>query len=344
MSDEETSCVLDRARAIRGGHQGVITKLVHKAEEIVTTATVSLDASSRNRLNVIKQRLYGKLSILDEMNKDILGCCDAAVIVTEIEESDAIVTKVISCKLKIDEFLAITSSHTSTPLPTTSATSPTIPVITSKIHLPKLTLPKFNGHVTKWNTFWDFFKSAINENPQLATIDKFNCLYSLLEGSAFLCVKGLPLSEDNYDMALDVLKQRFGRKQTIICVHMDELVKLPNCTNDRPHSLCSLYDQITVHIRVLKTLEINPEQYGSLLISTLMSKLPSKVRLRIAWESREDVWKIKDLMKVVQTEVEAREASKNTKFKPTAQLDSRNHSHGGRNHTASAFVSQNHHI
>jgi len=34
------------------------------------------------------------------MNKDILERCDPGAIVTEIKEVDAIVTKVISCKLK----------------------------------------------------------------------------------------------------------------------------------------------------------------------------------------------------------------------------------------------------
>ena len=96
-------------------------------------------------------------------------------------------------------------------------------------------------------TFWDSFKSAADENPQLTKIDKFNYLYSLLEGSAFRCVKDLLLSEDNYDTALDLLKQRFGKKLQIICAHMDEIVKL-KCANDRHHGLRSLYDQITVHI------------------------------------------------------------------------------------------------
>ena len=68
-----------------------------EAEEIITTAT-ELEASVRKRLNVIKQQLEAKLSKLDKMDQDILGCCDAGVIVTEIEESDAIVTKVIGCK------------------------------------------------------------------------------------------------------------------------------------------------------------------------------------------------------------------------------------------------------
>ena len=111
-------------------------------------------------------------------------------------------------------------------------------------------------------------------------------MYSLLEGSASRCVIGLPLSEDNYDAAIELLKQRFGKKQTIICGHMDEFVKLPNCVNERPQSLRYLYDQITVHIQGLEALEVDSEQYGSLLIPIVMAKLPSEVRLRVARESQ----------------------------------------------------------
>ena len=341
MSEDEASvCALERTRAIRGGHRGVVTKLIREAEEIITAATGPLDAPGRNRVNAIKQQLEGKLKTLEELNKEILASCDPTVIVTEIEESDAIVTKVISCKLKIDELIAVTSSASFTSSETTVA-SPVNPLTHSKPRLPKLTLPKFNGDVTKWTTFWDSFKSAIDENPQLAPIDKFNYLNSLLEGNALRCVKDLQLSEDNYNTALDLLKQRFGKKQQIICAHMEELVKLSDCNNDRPHSLRSLYDHITVHIRGLEALEVNSDQYGSLLIPIIMSKLPSEVRLKVAQENQEDVWQIKDLMKVLQTEVDAREASETTKLKSASQTAAKNHSQNRHNHTAGAFVSQN---
>ena len=68
---------------------------------------------------------------------------------------------------------------------------------------------------------------------------------------------------------------------------------------------------------------------GSLLIPVIMTKLPSEIRLRIARESTDAVWKLDKLMGVVKAEVEAREASEgarlvshkssssNHNFKPT---------------------------
>ena len=44
-----------------------------------------------------------------------------------------------------------------------------------------------------------------------------------------------------------------------------------------------------------------------------MTKISNEIRLRIARESRSEVWKLDKLMKVIREEVEAREASEGSK-------------------------------
>ena len=46
--------------------------------------------------------------------------------------------------------------------------------------LPKLDLPKFEGNVLEWESFWDSFDSAIHSNNTLSEVQKFNYLKSLL--------------------------------------------------------------------------------------------------------------------------------------------------------------------
>lgn len=58
---------------------------------------------------------------------------------------------------------------------------------------------------------------------------------------------------------------------------MDELIKLQSNDNDRPASLRYIYDRISVHVRGLALLGISTEQYGSLLIPVVMSKLPNEI-------------------------------------------------------------------
>ena len=161
-------------------------------------------------------------------------------------------------------------------------TIPSPTVSPARTRLPKLSLPKFKGNITNWKTFWDSFQSAIHNNKDISDIDKFNYLNSLLEGTATRCVKGLTISEANYKSAIEILTERFGKPKQLISAQMDQLMKLQPCQNDRPSSLRFIYDKINVHVRGLSTLGVSSDEYGSLLIPIIMSKLPSEIRLLVA--------------------------------------------------------------
>ena len=143
--------------------------------------------------------------------------------------------------------------------------------------LPKLQLPKFSGRVTEWNYFWDSFDSAIHSNPNISNVSKFNYLQSLLEGSASRAIKGLTLTSANYDNAISILRERFGKTQQTIAAHMDEILKIQACNySGRTSQLRYVYDKISVHVRGLASLGISSEQYGSMLIPIIMSKSQTK--------------------------------------------------------------------
>ena len=82
-----------------------------------------------------------------------------------------------------------------------------------RTRLPKLSLPKFRGDVTKWNTFWDSFQVAVHCNEGISNIDKFNYLNYILERVAARAIPGLTLSEANYDAAVKLLQERCDRPQ-----------------------------------------------------------------------------------------------------------------------------------
>ncbi len=103
-----------------------------------------------------------------------------------------------------------TTLNTNTQIPNTNSTASTNMPNSVRSKLPKLTLPKFKGQVTKWGSFWDSYSSAIHDNSEISKIDKFNYLNSLLEGAALRAIQGLTLTGANYDSAIEILKDRFG--------------------------------------------------------------------------------------------------------------------------------------
>ena len=166
--------------------------------------------------------------------------CDEDSIEREIDELETLSAKILECKQRISVAIKSTAATTA---PTSMA--PIVTTTYNKPKLPKLTLPRFKGDLTTWTTFWDLFKSTVHENNGIQKVDK---LKSLLEGPAARAIQGLTLSDANYDAAIDLLVKQSGKPQAIITTHMDELLKVPNCTSDRSSSLRSVYDKIIVQV------------------------------------------------------------------------------------------------
>ena len=299
-----TSTEFERLRIVRGGHRAVTAKVVREVDNILVTED-PLSADQLRQLSVKEQQLNLKLKVLSDIDQEILAQCDVSTIEGEIDESETVSARILECQQRISVALKSTAA-------TPTAMAPLVATTYEKPKLPKLTLPRFKGDLTTWTTFWDLFKSTVHENNGIQKVDKFSYLKSLLEGPAARAIQGLTLSAANYDAAIDLLVKRFGKPQAIITAHMEELLKVPNCTGDRSSSLRSVYDKIIVQVRGLESLDVTSDQYGSLLIPVIMFKFPSDIRLRVARESDGDTWNISDLLKIIRQEVEAREASENT--------------------------------
>ena len=107
---------------------------------------------------------------------------------------------------------------------------------------------RFKDDVTQWTTFWDSYKSAVHDSKDISTIDKLNYLKFLLEGSTARCIQGLPITEHNYDNAVELLQEPFGKPQFMVAAHMDELIKIP-VASDKPGPLRFIFDKVNVHTR-----------------------------------------------------------------------------------------------
>jgi len=130
--------------------------------------------------------------------------------------------------------------------------------------LPKLALPQFSGDPLVLQGFRDSFETAVHSDPRLTGIQKFNYLRAQLQGDAARVVAGFPLTNDNYEHSVSLLKQRFAQPYKLVNAHMQALLNLPKPTNNYS-SLQSFYDTIEKHMRALSSLDKEPESYGSLL-------------------------------------------------------------------------------
>ena len=307
------------------------TKYVQEARALVTGE--SRDEPVILRIKSLINSLGEKLELLKRLDEEILQISPTDAIEGEILEADETNAKITTIMSDCRHLVTVTEARREDPeirdtpptpasviadsvsdpaeVPATPSSGSARTIVKPK--LPKLVIHKFNGEITKFRTFWDSFSSAIHTNTELSPIDKFNYLKSLLEGTASQAIQGLSLSAINYQAAVEILQDRFGKTQQIISSHMDNLLKTPPCNDDRASHLRSIYDKIYANIRGLESLGVNRDQYGSFLIPIIMSKLPSEVRLQIARVSVREVWEVEELMDVIKGEVEAREISDNIK-------------------------------
>jgi len=177
--------------------------------------------------------------------------------------------------------------------------------------LPKLTLPTFSGDPLMWQTFWNSFNAAIHTNPTLSGVQKFNYLHAQLHGDASRVIAGFPLTDDNYEHSVTLLKDRFGQTFKLVNAHMEALLNLGKPTNSLS-SLQAFYDSIEKHMRALLSLGKSSDSYGSLLTSSILAKLPTETKKHMAREHCNSEWSIVDVMAGMLKEIQILEMTQYT--------------------------------
>ena len=176
---------------------------------------------------------------------------------------------------------------------------------TPTIKLPKLELQKFNGNILNWQEFWDSFEASIHKNPNLQPVDKFNYSRAELEGDASVVISGLELTNTNYEVAVNLLQERFGRDELIMDAHYSALMDLPVSLINTA-KLRETYDMIEKHLRSLKALGENVDQPHFVFL--IKSKLPKTV---ISWmeeyKDMEEKWTVESIRKALKRYICAQE-------------------------------------
>ena len=177
------------------------------------------------------------------------------------------------------------------------------------VKLPKLILPEFKGEVVEWQSFWDQFNAVVHQS-ELPDITKFTYLKSVLKDEALSSIKGLSLTSKNYYSAINILQDRFGRKERIVFSHVQELLSM--VSSGKQNSLVNLrklQDKVLNNVRSLEALEITGQQYGVLLTPIVLSCLPNDFRIEWARNSAGHENDLDWLLKFLDDEIQLRETS-----------------------------------
>lgn len=154
--------------------------------------------------------------------------------------------------------------------------------LTNNVKLPRIELPTFSGSYEHWLAFYDTFDSLINKNTELPDIQKFYYLRSSLKGEASEVIESLEVSNENYRVAWDLLKDRFQNRKLITHNHIKALFNIEPITKESHIFLRKLLDSVLKNMRALKVLGQPTEHWDALLIYLVCTKLDNNTKC--AWE------------------------------------------------------------
>ncbi len=190
------------------------------------------------------------------------------------------------------------------------------------VKLPKLNLQSFNGDILDFQEFWDSFDSAINSNVMLKNVDKLIYLLNSLQGEAKNVIDGLALTNENYDVAIGLLKDRYVNRRKVVNARLEALLSVS--TSSSIKGLRQMVDIIEVHLRALEAIGENVN--NSLMTYVIWKKLPLDAKIRLEERFQEVEWNLDSLRKEVKNYLDARVGS---------EIESdQDYGHGGKTFTA----------
>ncbi|XP_045463718.1 uncharacterized protein LOC123673282 [Harmonia axyridis] len=253
----------------RAGIKGSITRFDKYLKKISTNPL------TRESTFDLETRLNAITSLLSEFN----------TIQTEIEflePNDVDVHDLERDEFETKYFSVVSQAKMKLSKPVTSTASVVSNHPMTNVKLPDIKLIEFNGSYDKWTQFQETFDAFINQNKMLTDIQRFFYLQSSLKGEAAQIIASLNATEANYKIAWDLLRERYQNRKAIINSHMKAIFDLPNIPKESHSLLRKFLDEFQKHFRSLKSLGENVDEWHTILIFLLNSKLDSSTRKE--WE------------------------------------------------------------
>ena len=288
VKEEQDKKALSQALKTRSAAKGWVTRYVNELTRLLKEPKVDVAA-----VKAAIKDVDGRMERLASAQEAVEQLLPPEKVEEDVDDAFTFLSKVTSVKGKAEHVLETASSSMN---------------VSAK--LPTLELSKFSGEPTEWPAFWDKFTALVG-SQNISPVTKLTYLDSVLEGEAKAVIQGLSVTDANYKIAVEILEKRYGRKETQIFCHVQQILNL-NADGTSTKSLWKLHDALRVHLRSLEALGVNSTQYGLILNPMLLSRLPQDIRLQWARKGEEKGSKESDvngLLDFLLQEIQQRERS-----------------------------------
>lgn len=141
------------------------------------------------------------------------------------------------------------------------------------LKLPRIEILMFSGSFNTWIQFHDMFHLTIHLNKTLNNSQKLHYLKTNITGEAAALIKHLNLSEENYETAWSILKNRFNNQRMLVNTQFGTILSLQPLTYENAASLKKIHDTTSECLSALKNLKIDIDSWDPIIVYILIQKL-----------------------------------------------------------------------
>nr|XP_049704894.1 uncharacterized protein LOC126056305 [Helicoverpa armigera] len=255
-SSEELIKDLNKRRGVVRGKFRLFMKYVDSVEVMTTTETIKSELQTR--LQKVDLLLEQFTEIQDEIDLKIPD----SQVEKELSERESFETNYYAYVTKAKCIINADDVQNSSK-------------IFSKVKLPTISLPSFDGSYDHWLEYRDTYLSLVHNSKEIDNVQKFHYLRSSLSGSALLVIKSLEFSSENYNVAWELLENRFNNNRLLVQTHVKALFSMTSLNKESPNQIRKLIDTVLKNLRSLKNLGEPTESWDTLIIYLITSKLDS---------------------------------------------------------------------
>ncbi|XP_072380598.1 uncharacterized protein [Diabrotica undecimpunctata] len=158
--------------------------------------------------------------------------------------------------------------------PLSHQSSSTSPRLTSaKVTLPEIKIQTFSGCFSEWSAFYQLFETLIINNPELNNVQRFVYLKSFLRNEPLQLVENIQVLEENFQIALDTLRNRYENKSRVISLLIQRLLKVPSLVKTNAKALREFLVTAKQTLLALKNMNVPIEHWDLLLIEIFLQKV-----------------------------------------------------------------------
>ncbi|XP_062713792.1 uncharacterized protein LOC134290632 [Aedes albopictus] len=253
-------------------------KLLHRRRSNILGSAMMVNEFNRTYEPARQNQLATQIALLDELWRDFLSTQEEIEILEDSEEHFSEERRDFQL-LYLDLKGSLQSKLPTVPpvppaqprAPSSVCALPAQPI--TNVRLPEMKIPNFGGKIDDWVPFRDLFVSLIHFNQQLTAVQKMHYLRASLTDEAARIVSTLDISADDYQVAWNLLKDRFENPNLLIKRHMSALLAISPIKKESASGLSELADSFDRHVQLLNKLETVEEHWNSFLVERLSSCL-----------------------------------------------------------------------